>query len=402
MSAGDDRVVNDLTVNDLTVSDLIVVGAGPAGRALAYRAALSGLDTTIIDPDPQRRWRATYGAWTDELPEWLPHDCVAARAEHAVVYTPQRRVPGRGYAILDNDALQRLFAGADIHTVTGRAVEVTSTTVTLATGSVYRAATVIDARGNVRAEADAPRQRAWGVRSAVSDDLHGGDMHGDDVPGDDMVVMDWRAPAGCSPGTFLYRVPLNVDAALYEETCLAGAPATSLPDLARRLAARVPGVVPDARVPDHTDDVEIVDFALLPADPRPWRRTADAPSRFGAGGGLMNPATGYSVAAALTACDDLVSALLAGRDPAAALWPRSARWAYRLRVIGLRALLGFDPVDLVAFFDAFFGLPIARQRDYTSGRSDLAGVLKSMLAVYFSLDRPMRRSLISSLIRGGA
>jgi glycine oxidase len=38
-------------------SDVIVVGAGVIGTAIAWRCAQSGLDVTLIDPDPQR------GAW---------------------------------------------------------------------------------------------------------------------------------------------------------------------------------------------------------------------------------------------------------------------------------------------------------------------------------------------------
>ena len=52
--------------------DVLVVGAGPAGMALAAQCARRGLRTGLVDPAPQRPWTATYGMWADELPAGLP------------------------------------------------------------------------------------------------------------------------------------------------------------------------------------------------------------------------------------------------------------------------------------------------------------------------------------------
>ncbi|MDQ2706969.1 MAG: lycopene cyclase family protein, partial [Actinomycetota bacterium] len=59
--------------------DVLVVGAGPAGRAVAAACAEHGLDTGLLDPAPTRPWRATYGAWSDELPAELPLAVIASR-----------------------------------------------------------------------------------------------------------------------------------------------------------------------------------------------------------------------------------------------------------------------------------------------------------------------------------
>ena len=103
---------------------------------------------------------------------------------------------------------------------------------------------------------------------------------------------------------------------------------------------------------------------------------------FGAAGGLMNPATGYSVAQSLGAVDGLVDALREGRDLRAHLWPRCARAVHLLRMLGLAVLLSLDAAQLVEFFDAFFRLSADRQRAYLSSRSDLGGLLVTMAAVF--------------------
>ncbi|MGH3770268.1 MAG: lycopene cyclase family protein, partial [Pseudonocardiaceae bacterium] len=45
-----------------------MAGGGPAGWAVAAACARLGLDTELVDPAPDRPWRATYGAWREELP----------------------------------------------------------------------------------------------------------------------------------------------------------------------------------------------------------------------------------------------------------------------------------------------------------------------------------------------
>ena len=53
------------------MTDLLVVGAGPAGRALAHRACVAGLAVTVVDPAPDQEWTATFGLFGDDLPLWI-------------------------------------------------------------------------------------------------------------------------------------------------------------------------------------------------------------------------------------------------------------------------------------------------------------------------------------------
>lgn len=369
--------------------DLLVVGAGPAGRALTHRATRAGLSATLIDPAPQRPWTATYGAWVDDLPVWLPRGCVAA-VGRGVVYTPARREVGRDYAILDTAALQETLSGGGavgvdgVDVIADAAHEVGDTWVTLADGRRLEARVVIDARGNPRPHvADPsmrPSQTAYGVvvRRRSSDPDVG-----------DMVIMDWRGDTG----TFCYRVALDDDRVLLEETCLAGHPATTRDVLTERLITRLGTLDPGYSAVGQPISTEWVDFPLLP-EAAGWRVRPGEPLRYGARGGMMNPASGYSVAESLRWADIVVDAIRAGEDPRDALWPWQARAVFRLRSAGLRALLTFDDDQLTQFFDMFFTLPDDAVRAYLSGRDDVRGIVTSMSGVFARVDRRMRRRLV--------
>ena len=87
-------------------ADLIVCGLGPAGRALACRAARHGLSVIAIDPQPARRWQATYAAWADDLPAWLAPHVVAAATERPRARGTRWFTLARGYLVFDTAALQ--------------------------------------------------------------------------------------------------------------------------------------------------------------------------------------------------------------------------------------------------------------------------------------------------------
>ncbi|MDU0295041.1 lycopene cyclase family protein, partial [Saccharothrix longispora] len=123
--------------------DVVVVGGGPAGRALARACAERGLGTALVDPNPERRFRATYAAWADELPEGAP---VAVSASRSRVVTTEEHAVARGYAVLDNERLWRLPASVEV--VAGRVVGRSASSVRLADGRVL-SGRVVDASGAV-------------------------------------------------------------------------------------------------------------------------------------------------------------------------------------------------------------------------------------------------------------
>ncbi|WP_336791392.1 lycopene cyclase family protein [Gordonia malaquae] len=356
-------------------ADLAVVGAGPAGRALAHRALAAGLRVSLVDPAPTKRWTATYGMYDDDCPPWLDSEAIVASASSFTVYTPDCRVIDRGYVVLDSVRLQQLLSIEGATVTAARARTVSATAIVCDDGSVVRARHVVDARGTGHVDRSRlPRQTAVG---AVIDSSER-----------DVVLMDWRPVGGNGGPSFSYRVPLGDGRRLVEETCLAGLPPVPVVDLAVRNIDRGG----TSRIDEH------VDFPMLVSS-RPWRLRAGDALRFGAAGGLMNPATGYSVAQSLAAADVLVDAIVAGRDPHRALWTGRARLAFRLRRLGLGVLLRLTAEELIMFFDAFFQLDPRVQRGYLSARDDAAGVLRAMWSVYRRLPVPLRLRVAAHSIR---
>jgi lycopene beta-cyclase len=359
---------------------LIVVGAGPAGRGVAHRAAQAGLDVGLVDPRPAAPWSATYAAWEDELPLWLPPEVVSTRHRPVTVYTGRRHRIDRPYVVLDTVALQSAL-DAEVTEYAAMVAGIASHAVRLADGRVLAADVVVDVRGSQ--DTTGPAQTAAGI---FVDAATAAPVLGDD----EAVLMDWRDPDGRAldtPGvdgrgrtllaTFLYAIPVAEDTVLLEETCLAADPPVPVAELRARLLRRLARAGLDADVVAEAPR-ESVRFALDGGGERPWH--AD-PIRFGAAGGLMHPATGYSVAVSLALADTVVRAVADGTDVVDALWPSSARTVHALRRRGLNTMLRLDAAATIGFFDGFFLLDPARRDAYLSERADLGAVAGAMAAL---------------------
>jgi len=392
-----------------------VVGAGPAGRAVAAACAERGLRTRLLDPAPGRPWRASYGAWRDELPAGLPGPVLAATVRGRAIAVTEHAMD-REYAVFDVPALrahldQRL-ADAGVLVQRGRAEP----------GSLPAAGLVIDAGG-------AAQPLAGGTAAGLARVAVGGRTRGTAagrtrarvaaeqtavgviVPAElaapllspgEALFMDWRQTGG--PGnwpTFLYAIPLAGDRVLLEETSLARRPGLDLDTLAARLRARLAahGIRPPADSPR-----EVVRFPLdLP------RHRGAGVLGFGAAAPLTHPATGYQLAEALRLAPEVAGAVAGalgggpGGGPAAALaaagellWPASARAVHLVRRRGLESLLRLPPARLPEFFEGFLRLPGARRRAYLSGRTDLKGTAAAMVGMFGTTGWPVRLRLIGS------
>ncbi|MGC5258741.1 lycopene cyclase family protein [Gordonia sp. DT218] len=362
------------------MTDVVVVGAGPAGRAVTHRLLRRGVEVTLVDPHPSRPWRPTYACWADEIPAWIPVDALSAQTDSVEVRTPDAVRIERGYAIFDNPGLRRTLDVDGARIVAGTAQVVADDQVITESGPI-RTARVVDARGTA---GRGPRQTAWGVvvpRERARPILRDADA----------VLMDWTPVTpddALGIASFLYAVPLDDKRFLLEETCLAGDPPLSMGQLRSRLERRL-----GAAAVASATQTESVSFAL--SGPRtPWRSRS---LQFGARGGLLHPATGYSIGASLRAADVVADAVATGEDPQSALWPIPARAVYRLRSAGLRAVLALDAEQTRRFFATFARLPVERQRAYLTGREDLTGTLSAMATMFAHTDQTTRRSLVRAV-----
>jgi lycopene beta-cyclase len=375
------------------VLDVLVVGGGPAGRSVAAACAEHGLRTALLDPNPGRPWRATYGAWTDELPAELPDGVIAARA-WGVAHALTRRRLDREYAVLDVPALRahldaRLAEGGVV-IEQGRAVP----------GALPPARVVIDAGGAAQplsgpGTGAAAEQTAFGL--VVPAEL------ATPVVGDgEALFMDWRPAPGVRPDdwpTFLYAVPLGRGRVLLEETSLARRPGLPIEVLAGRLDARLTGH--GIAVPADAER-EVVRFRLdVP------RHRAPGVLGFGAAAPLTHPATGYQLATALREAPRVARALAGhwtdGPDAALAsarrvLWPPAARVTHVLRRRALESLLRMPVARVPEFFEGFFALPATARDDFLDGRTRPLGTVAAMASLFRTTSWPVRGHLIGSFL----
>ncbi|GGC58754.1 lycopene cyclase [Hoyosella rhizosphaerae] len=367
-------------------TDVVVAGLGPSGRAVAARCLARGLSVVAIDRHAHRRWTPTYAAWLDELPQWVPQDVIRSRIHRPQSWGNQNWTIPREYVVLDTPKLQTSLSLSHGTVLSGDVEEVAPQRVRLTNGDEVRGRVVIDARGLPR-EKDAPEQTAFGVfvRREQAKPVLG------DAPG---LFMDWRGSGKYSQPSFLYAIPVDEDTVLLEETCLVGAPAVPLDELQNRLRARLRrhGVSLSGQEP-----VERVRFPVsgpaVVTNNRPGMMTV------GARGGFLHPATGFSVARSLTIADEIARCVEAGiTDLDPLVWTARSRAVYKLRLRGLRVLLGMSGAELPEFFDAFFALPVDRQRAYVSDAEDPVALSRAMLAMFKGVAWKQRAKLMRAVV----
>ncbi|WP_030226793.1 lycopene cyclase family protein [Actinoalloteichus caeruleus] len=375
--------------------DVTIVGSGPAGTALAAACADEGFATALVAPFPRRPWRPTYACFADELPADVRRRAVRSRSPRVrVAAATQRWWTDREYCVLDNAALAGELRRDSVTLVRGRAVGAEhgpgGSRLRLAGGERLRTTVLVDATGSSsRERGEVPAQTAFGL---VLPEEEARRL----VAPDEAVMMDWRPPVPDSAtATFCYCVPLGDGRVLVEETSLVrrpGLPIVTLRELLharlRRHGVRVSAAQASERV--------WIDMSA----PRPAPRRV---LRFGSAAGMLHPASGYGVAAALASAAPTARALARhwAPGPRAAvagahgvLWPPAARMVHALRTRGREALLGLSPRQTSRFFEAFFGLPAELRTAYLSSRHDLVGTMSAMLALFGPATPDLRARLV--------
>ncbi|WP_280234111.1 lycopene cyclase family protein [Nocardia cyriacigeorgica] len=343
--------------------DVCVVGLGPAGRALAHRAATAGMTVAAIDPRPDRLWPPTFSCWVDELPEWLPASAIATRIEAPTVWARNRHRIPRPYCVLSKPGLRDALPLDPATVRAGRAVRVEPHVVELADGSLIAAEVVVDTRG----------LPSLGTRRAAS--AHGifvdADTAAPMVSDGEGLLLDWRPDNGASneePPSFLYSVPLGDGTVIFEETSLGLRGGMPQHELRKRTLNRL------AAHGIRLTGGEPTEAAHYPLDQPPPKKGIGRVVPFGSRGGMMHPCTGYSVADSLALVDTAVDAIRQGRDPVAALWTPRARFVYWMRMRGLWGLGRLTTEQSIAMFEAFFTASPRGQRALLSAHDDYAAL----------------------------
>jgi lycopene beta-cyclase len=376
--------------------DVLVLGAGPAGLALAAACGRAGLSVAVMAPDPEAPWAPNYGAWAAELPPEWPAWAEATFAEAVVQVDDVRRhvLPGP-YVRVDGRKLQASLLDSVPDRRRGTAADAPPA------GLVVDATGAESPRVPRRAAADPGWQIAWGELLEV-----------DGAP-DEMVLMDWRDP-GPPPGeppSFLYAMPLPDGRWFAEETVLVSRPEFPLEVLRLRLAQRLDRMGVRVRARHEVERCRIPMGMPLPTG---------SVAAFGAAAGFIHPATGYSLATSLRLADPAARALVAvlgGGDRGAldvgghasaartaaaiaalhaACWPADRVRAWAFYRFGMEALLRMDLGSVREFFDTFFRHSPEVWRAWLGGELPPAGIASAMLAHFGRVGWKVRGQLVAT------
>ena len=384
-----------------------VAGSGPAAWAVTAELIGRGVDVLLVSPAPDEPWKPTYGCWADDLVRAGLHDPSFGRRFDRVAVTGHRRHRlDRPYVVIDNEAVRSELrrraadggAPIDVRAATVSRIRGTgrSIDVTLGDGTVVTTRAVIDATGAEPAIlAGPPTRRTLPVQAA-----YGVVARFDRPPASpgEFTMMDWSPVRGAAPQdpSFLYAFELGDGWWLAEETSLARSPSLSQGELRRRLTTRLAAAGAAVGERRAVEEVAIPMGVPVPA--------AQLAMGFGAAGGLVHPATGYSVGASLATAPLLAEVIATEREmgatPAAlaaagwsALWPSDRRRARALHEYGLDVLLRLDAPSTATFFDAFFELPPDLWSAYLDPRVELGRLVDVMQTMFGAVPWRLRATL---------
>jgi lycopene cyclase-like protein len=415
-------------------AEVLVLGAGPAGLAIAAALVEQGVAVALLCPgDPQAAWPNTYGVWGDEVDALGLGHLLEHRWQHTVSYfgpgaadaadsanapTPHRR----DYGLFDKQKLQHHWleqlrrGGVPWHRGEAVAVEVAQnlepgraggppggcSVVTLASGEVLRARLVVDASGHGSALIGRPSdgpvagQAAYGVV---------GRFTAPPVEPGQFVLMDFRCDhlpfeQRQQPPTFLYAMDLGDGRHFVEETSLALAPPLSFDTLRQRLQLRLAHRGLAIRAVEHEE------FCLFPMN-LPLPDLQQPLLAFGGAAAMVHPASGYLVGALLRRAPELAQALAGAlADPAAspaslaaagwqALWSQPLRRKHALYQFGLEKLMRFPEQRLRQFFATFFALPNEQWHGFLTNTLSVPELVAAMVRLFLTAPPGVRLGLMN-------
>ncbi|EFN58632.1 hypothetical protein CHLNCDRAFT_19656 [Chlorella variabilis] len=417
-------------------ADVAVVGAGPAGLALAAELAQQGLSVVLVSPES--KFVNNYGVWLDEFKDLgLEHTLDTVWDDAVCFFKEQQAVRvGRPYGRVCRRRLREHLvarcAAAGVAYLEAEVADASSSPsdqsahLGLADGRRLSCRLAVLASGQaagklLKYEAGVPpvaAQTAYGIEAEV-------EGYGDSYPTDAMLFMDFRRHhTGLYDGTanrqqpgksqhgkdglwgteaevpsFLYAMPLGGNRVFLEETCLVARPAMPFATLKRRLERRCRALGIEVK------EVHEEEWSYIPVGgPLPL---PDQPvAAYGAAASLVHPATGYSITRSLReapataravqlALQEQPSSAAAVRYVWEALWTQERRRQTSFQVFGMELLCQLDTGSTADFFTTFFRLPHSFWRGFLASKLSSVDLLSFAMLTWLLAPLNIKAKLVT-------
>ena len=406
--------------------DVLVLGAGPAGMAIASALGKENLKVDVLSPKgPEEPWPNTYGIWGTEVDQLGLENLLEFRWKNTVSFfgngsseehhhenKPTKHL--LDYGLFDKKKLHSYWLNecndSFINWHEGWANEIKfekyKSTVTTKEGKVYSARLVIDATGydpvflKLRSSEPVAVQTCYGIVGSFSKPP---------LEKDQFVLMDYRSDhltesQKKEPPTFLYAMDMGNGKYFLEETQLGLVKPFTMDELKERLEKRLA----------HRD-IEITskqheELGLFLPMNMPIPDFRQPILGYGGAASMVHPASGYllgnvlrraplvakAISKAMT--DHKLPTMLIAKKGWESLWSKELIRKKSLYQFGLEKLMRFDEKLLREFFECFFKLPKSQWYGFLTDTLSLKEIVNAMWVMFLRAPWSVKKGLM--IMRG--
>ena len=402
--------------------DVLVLGAGPAGMAIASALGKEKLEVEVLSPNgPDEPWPNTYGIWGKEVDQLGLQDLLEYRWKNTVSffghgspeehhYENKATEHSLDYGLFDKKKLHSYWLNecnkSLIKWHEGFAEKINSqkqtSTVTTSDGKTYSARLVVDATGydpvflKLKSCGPLAVQTCYGIVGSFSKPpLKKGQF----------VLMDYRndhlnEEQKKEPPTFLYAMDMGNGKYFLEETSLGLVNPLTMDNLKERLEKRLSYRNISITSMQHEE------LGLFLPMNMPIPDFKQQVLGYGGAASMVHPASGYLIGNVLrraplvakaisTAMNDKkLSTYHIARKGWESLWPKELIRKKSIYQFGLEKLMRFDEKLLREFFGSFFKLPKTQWYGFLTDTLSLREIVYAMCIMFIRAPWSVKKGLM--------
>ena len=402
--------------------DVLVLGAGPAGMAIASALGKEKLEVEVLSPNgPDEPWPNTYGIWGKEVDQLGLQDLLEYRWKNTVSffghgspeehhYENKATEHSLDYGLFDKKKLHSYWLNecnkSLIKWHEGFAEKINfqkqKSTVTTSDGKAYSARLVVDATGydpvflKLKSCGPLAVQTCYGI---------GGSFSKPPLKKGQFVLMDYRndhlnEEQKKEPPTFLYAMDMGNGKYFLEETSLGLVNPLTMDNLKERLEKRLSYRNISITSMQHEE------LGLFLPMNMPIPDFKQQVLGYGGAASMVHPASGYLIGNVLrraplvakaisTAMNDKkLSTYHIARKGWESLWPKELIRKKSIYQFGLEKLMRFDEKLLREFFGSFFKLPKTQWYGFLTDTLSLREIVYAMCVMFIRAPWSVKKGLM--------